>query len=494
MGILSADAAGEILTRLRRNQLSRYLPYPKQYEFHALGREVRERLFMKGNRAGGTYPAGFETAMHLTGKYPDWWPGRKYDRPTVVVTGSESNESSRDIIQKILLGVTHTNKKGQGFGTGTIPGDDIINVFKRQAGIPNVLESIDVRHKSGGISKVMLKTYEQGRDKIQGFAADIAWSDEQVPDDIYTEMLARTMSAADGMAISTFTALKGETDLITRFVSPEDGDPVRGYTIMSVYETVGGIWPEGTPWAGEEWTGHFTKETADEFINSFPVHERETRALGKPMMGEGVVFAIPEGDITCPPQEIPKHWARICGIDFGIDHPAAGVWLAHDRDSDTIYVTDCYKMSGETAVYHAGAIKARDPQSQIPVAWPHDGMTRDKGTGVPLKEQYRKHGVRMMRDSARYDDKTGGAQGVEPAVLEIYERMKTGRFKVFANLSQWFDEFRMYHRKGGLIVAKKDDIMSATRIAVMELRHARTITSIKAIVNHPTKSMLGRRG
>ena len=44
--------------------------------------------------------------------------------------------------------------------------------------------------------------------------------------------------------------------------------------------------------------------------------------------------------------------------------------------------------------------------------------------------------------------------------------------KVFANLTEWMEEFRMYHRKDGLIVKERDDLMSATRIAIMMLRIA----------------------
>ena len=40
----------------------------------------------------------------------------------------------------------------------------------------------------------------------------------------------------------------------------------------------------------------------------------------------------------------------------------------------------------------------------------------------------------------------------------------TGRLKVFAHLADWFEEFRLYHRKDGLIVKERDDLISATRV------------------------------
>ena len=42
-----------------------------------------------------------------------------------------------------------------------------------------------------------------------------------------------------------------------------------------------------------------------------------------------------------------------------------------------------------------------------------------------------------------------------------------------AHLVDWFEEFRTYHRKDGLIVKLRDDLMSASRIGVMMLRYAR---------------------
>jgi len=52
--------------------------------------------------------------------------------------------------------------------------------------------------------------------------------------------------------------------------------------------------------------------------------------------------------------------------------------------------------------------------------------------------------------------------------------MESGRFKVFKHLNDWFEEFRLYHRKDGRVNKEGDDLMSATRYAVMMLRFART--------------------
>jgi hypothetical protein len=51
----------------------------------------------------------------------------------------------------------------------------------------------------------------------------------------------------------------------------------------------------------------------------------------------------------------------------------------------------------------------------------------------------------------------------------MLSRMEAGKFKVFAELNDWFEEFRLYHRKDGRVVKERDDLMSATRYAVIDV-------------------------
>ena len=125
-------------------------------------------------------------------------------------------------------------------------------------------------------------------------------------------------------------------------------------------------------------------------------------------------------------------------------------------------------MSGGTPLNHAARIKAIAPQ--IPVAWPHDGAAREAGSGEALQALYKREGLKMLPSHATH---AAGGYGTEAGILEMLTRMRDGRFKVAAHLADWFDEFRGYHRKDGMIVKLNDDLMSATRIAVMAHRKAR---------------------
>src|SRR5215467_6837664 len=92
--------------RLTENRLFYYQPYPKQREFHAAGATHRERLLMAANQSGKTLAGGFECAMHATGRYPDWWEGRRFASPTVGWVAGVTGETVRDTVQRVLLGRT----------------------------------------------------------------------------------------------------------------------------------------------------------------------------------------------------------------------------------------------------------------------------------------------------------------------------------------------------------------------------------------------------
>jgi hypothetical protein len=224
--------------------------------------------------------------------------------------------------------------------------------------------------------------------------------------------------------------------------------------------------------AGWDDVPHLSAIAKAALLSSYPEHEREARAKGVPMLGSGAVFPIDEARIKCEPRQIPSFWPQIVGLDFGWDHPTAGVLLAWDRDGDVLYVTKEYRRAKEVPIIHAGAVRAWGGWQ--PVAWPHDGLQHDKGSGEQLKEQYRAAGLEMLADQASHE---AGGNGVEAGISEMYERMRTDRLKIFSDCGLWFEEFRTYHRADGKIVKERDDLMAATRYAVMMRRYARANTT-----------------
>lgn len=433
-----------MLKRIKGKTLSRYRPYTKQKGFHAAGAAHRERLFMAGNQLGKTVAGAAEMAMHLTGKYPAWWNGRKFTKPIRALAGSETAELTRKGIQRLLVGPP---EQEEAWGTGYIPKADIVSWDRRQ-GVPNTLDNVVVRHATGENSVVEFKSYDQGREKWQADTVDVVWFDEEPDEDVYTEGLTRT-NATGGFVYMTFTPLLGMSNVVKRFML--EPSPDRHVTQMTIEDAE-----------------HYTPEQRRQIVDSYPAHEREARAKGVPVLGSGRIFPVTEESITEPQPKLQKEWVHLCGIDFGYDHPTAAVWIAWDKDADVVHIYDCYRQRQQTPVVHSAAIKAKG--EWIPVAWPHDGLQHDKGGSCEqLAEQYRKLGVNMLHDKATFPD---GTNGREAGILEMLDRMKTGRLKVAEHLNDWWEEFRLYHRKDGKVVDVGDDLMSATRYAIMMLRSA----------------------
>ena len=410
---------------------------------------------MAGNQLGKTVAAAHETAMHLTGRYPGWWTGRTWDKPVVGWAAGVTSEATRDTVQRLLMG-----RNGQ-IGTGAIPKSAIKSCSSKR-GVADSIDTIIVRHGGGGDvqageSIVSLKSYDQGREKFQGETLDFVWLDEEPPLDIYTESLTRT-NATGGMLMLTFTPLKGMSEVVARFLV--DKFPGTNVTTMTIDDV-----------------GHYTEEQRQAIINSYPLHERDARIRGEPALGSGKVFAVAEEGIVCKPFQVPEYWPVIGGLDFGWDHPSAAVKCAWDRDADVFYVINEHRASEQTPIMMVAAVK---PWGKwLPWAWPHDGLQHDKGSGEQLAALYKGHGLAMLKDKATHpptlrEPEGSGGNGVEAGIADMLERMQTGRWKVFSTCTRWLEELRTYHRKKGLIVKERDDLLSASRYAYMMRRFAKT--------------------
>jgi phage terminase large subunit-like protein len=433
--------------RLTENKLRYYSPYEAQKSFHLSGASFRERMFMAGNQLGKTLAGGFESAMHATGRYPDWWQGKRFDRPTVGWACGVTGEVVRDTVQKILVG------RSGSIGTGAIPKDSIAELVGAR-GTPDLLDSIKVRHVSGGISIIGLKTYASGREKFQGETLDWIWLDEECGVDVYTECLTRT-NVGNGPVWTTLTPLLGVSEVVRRFLI--DKSPDRHITTMTISDV-----------------GHYSEEEKKKIIASYPAHELEARTKGIPILGSGRIFPVPEESVACEHRDFPSHWPRIGGMDFGWDHPFAAVELVWDRDTDTVYVSRTHRLREASPPLHAAAL--RPWGKELPWAWPRDGNRETlEGAGVALAQQYKQQGLNMLREFAHYVQGTGQKSvSVEAGLMDMLTRMQTGRFKVFRHLNDWWEEFRLYHRKDGKVVKEGDDLMAATRYAIMSLRFAST--------------------
>jgi phage terminase large subunit-like protein len=427
-----------------------FKPYKHQKEFLTAGAAYSERLLIAGNQNGKTHIGAFEVACHMTGLYPDWWQGRRFTKPTRGWIAGQTSLVVRDVQQKKLCGEPGVDED---FGAGMIPRDLFVGSPSLARGVTHSYDTIQVRHVSGGVSVARFKSYEQGREKFQGETLDWLWFDEEPPIKIYSEGLTRT-AATHGIVFITFTPLLGPTEVVNRFI--DEPSRYRHVIEMTIYDAL-----------------HITPEERERMIASWPAHERDARALGKPMLGAGAIFTAPEDSITeVPIEHIPEYWVKLWGVDFGIDHPFAAVLILWDRDNDVIHVHHTYRVKDALPIQHVAAMKAVG--AGVPVAWPNDGNVR-RDDGKPMAEHYKRHGAIMLDNHATWPD---GSVSTEAGILEIDEREKSGRLKYGRHLSDLLEERRMYHRKddgSGNIVKLKDDLISALRVAIMMKRSARAV-------------------
>tara|TARA_R110002074_G_scaffold341526_3_gene512046 strand:- start:1288 stop:2700 length:1413 start_codon:yes stop_codon:yes gene_type:complete len=446
----AVEIAKELEFRQKTNLMNSYKPYDYQKKFH--GSLASQRLLMAGNRVGKSFSGAMEMAYHCTGLYPEWWTGKRFNRPVRCWVGGVSNETTRDVCQKELTGQPDDPSAK---GMGSIP-LKLIGETVRKPGVPNAFNSVVIKHTSGGYSRIGFKAYEMGKEKWMGESLDVIWLDEEPPQSIYSQALTRTADKG-GIVYMTFTPEQGMTETVAQFVN----------NLKTGQELIQATWDDAP---------HMTKDIRNQILSALPPHERKMREMGIPQLGSGLVFPIAEDDIVCEHFEIPDYFPRICAIDFGWDHPTACVWVAWDRDSDIVYVYDSYAMRQETVPVHASAIKSRG--FWIPVVYPMDGRQADKGSGKSLAVQYREEGVNLLREHFTNPPQTGmkegsGGNSVEAGVMEMLTRFQTKRLKIFENQGKLMEELRMYHRKEGKIVPMNDDVISALRYAVMSLRKAR---------------------
>lgn len=442
----------------RNERMAFFKPYPKQMAFFALTATKREAALIAANQYGKTDAGAYFSACALTGLYPKWWAGRRWTRPTRGWIAGETSLVVRDVQQRKLCGEPGVESA---LGTGMIPKECIVDTSLAR-GITDAFDTVQVKHIEadgswrGGVSVGRFKSYEQGRTKFQAETLDWGWADEEPDEDLYSEFLTRIQEG--GVLFSTFTPLKGRSKVVLRFIEEPSED--RGYVTATLDEAQ-----------------HFSDAEKKRRLEGYAAHERDARARGIPALGSGAVYAfgmdmIREAGISVA--NIPAQWVKLWGVDFGINHPFAAALAAWDRDVDCIHILAAFKMSGVgatvTPINHAAAM--RNIAAAVPVAWPHDGHARDKGSGEELATIYRKQGLSMLQDHAAYE--TGGWSR-EAAVMEIAARAVTGRFKVAEHLSEWFTEFQFYHRKDGMIVRQNDDLMSATEQIVKAKRFARAV-------------------
>ena len=398
---------------------------------------------MAGNQTGKTWATCMELSYHVTGAYPSWWCGHRFDHAIRAWACGETSEVVRETLQLLLLG-----PPGQ-YGTGCIPKASLIDVTPAR-GLSDLVDTIRVAHVGGDTSTIQLKAYSQGRERFQGATIDYALVDEEPDFPIFTEILTRTNTTRGPLAM-TFTPLKGISSVVKRFI--HEPSPDRCVVSMTLDDAE-----------------FYSAEDKERIIAQYPEHERATRTRGIPARGSGAVFLVPEEKLLIDPiSPCPSHWVKLGAMDHGWEHPAAFVEMWWDRDLDIIYLVRTLTLRHQTPLQHVEAVR----HWKLHWAWPADGRNQTlAGAGEPLMRQYADAGLSMMHEHAQFED---GSVSVEAGIAEMHDRMRGGRWKVFRDQNDaWLQEYGTYYRKDGLLVKEGEDAISASRYGMMMLRFGQT--------------------
>lgn len=410
--------------------------YPKHVAFMNAGKSFQERAFVAANRTGKTMTGAYELSCHLTGQYPDWWEGRKFLNAVDAWAAGISNQSTKEIQQFELLGDINA------LGTGLIPKDCIERITKKP-GVADAVETVYVKHTSGGVSRCTFKSYEQGRISFQGTKKQVIWLDEEPTDPgVYSECLTRLMDKYNpGIIYCTFTPLFGLSEVVLSFL-PDGNFPRNGIHPQHTQKYVTNVdWSE---------VPHLDEEQKRNIMASYSRHERDARSKGIPSLGAGAIYPYLEENMTCEPFPIPSWWPRGYGMDTGWSRTAV-IWGAMDPDTKIMYLYSEHYQSEAHPAIHASAIKARGNW----MTGASDPAGANLSDGKKIFDMYLEEGLDLVKADKR--DREGG-------ILRVGQLFETGQLKIFNTLKNTLSEIRTYRRdEKGEILKKNDHAMDAMR-------------------------------
>ena len=453
------ELAFVIADDMQYNQLRYFRPFEHQRRFFTT--QTDRRGILAANRIGKTVSTCYETSVHLTGQYPDWWEGKRFDKPITAMVAGESWGQVALVLQAELLG-TNDVKLRESIGTGTLPRDTIRIDTMRSDGANCI--GVEIRHTSGANSYLLFANYTQEVRQMQGFKLNLAVFDEQPPDDFFSEIVTRT-ATTQGQVLCSFTPLKGLNGLVSKFWNREEG-----------YDFIRVAWtdvPEYDPW-GEPF---LLKETRAQLERDYLPHEREARIAGKPIMGQGAVFQIRSwptyatGDYRF--KEMPG-LRRVIALDLGLVNDRTVITLMYwHPDEQQAWLHTQIRVKGIDEANPVNYINhlLRPEVFGTPIVLPADASTAGRYTmsSTSIRELFEQYGLNVYPKPIMNPPDLQGRQTNHKSygVNIMRQMLEAGTLQINDNCQDFLREAQNYYVDPQGRFSDPDDCIDSARYALI---------------------------
>ena len=445
---------------MKYHQLKYFRPFNHQRTFFKTGHSER-RGILAANRIGKTVSTCFETAMHLTGLYPDWWEGHRFSGPITAMVAGEGWSQVALVLQNELLG-TQDVKISENLGSGAIPREHIITGTMRNDGANCI--GCEIKHINGGNSYLLFANYTQEVRQLQGFKLNLAVFDEQPPDDFFSEIVTRT-ATTQGKVLCSFTPLKGLNGLVSKFWNKEEG-----YNYIRVaWDDV----PEYDPWG----LPFLLKETRQQLERDYLPHEREARIAGKPVMGKGAVFQLSNwptyktGEVDF--QRMPNI-QRVISLDLGLVNDKTVIsliyWEPYER---TAYLHKQIIVQGiEEAVPTQYVNHLLRPEVfGTPIVLPADANTSGRYTmsASSIRELFESYELNVYEKAIMNPPDSQGRTTNHKSygINQMRQMLEVGSLMVNENCTQFLSEAQNYFVDQQGRFSDPDDCIDSCRYGIL---------------------------
>lgn len=185
--------------------------------------------------------------------------------------------------------------------------------------------------------------------------------------------------------------------------------------------------------------------------------------------------------------DVPRHWNRVAGIDYGYRDPSAVVWFAIDPDNGEIVVYNELMESGLTGRELALRIMEEEERTLVrvdhPVDWQvyaktgHTGPTIAEsmfsvpGFNMRRADKNREAGWNQMHELFRDDPKTGQPRmKIMASCKETVKQIMSAKISKLSTRPNDIDETRMSNHHWDLLDALRYGVMSRPRLETFEHR------------------------